>query len=164
MSFTSGAIARACGYRPESAAELIAVGPVRPAPGCVHIYPGRTVDLASGERDGDRRGTLDGADPALRSPSRRRPAGEIQRTTTTGQLAWPTRCWLTDPSRMPRKPPCPRDPTTTRSASPDRSMSTSAGFLPSTTEVRTSTAGVLGTSWEVNCSRRANASFLGWLS
>src|SRR3954470_9238926 len=109
-------------------------------------------------------GTVGGANRARGVDVEWPTAGENQRTTTTGQLAWPTRCWLTDPSRMPRKPPCPRDPTTSRSASPDRSISTSAGFFPSATEVRTSTAGVLGTSLAVNCSRRANASFLGWLS
>src|SRR3954463_16091675 len=111
-----------------------------------------------------RPGTVGGADRARGVDVEWPTAGENQRTTTTGQLAWPTRCWVTDPSRMPRKPPCPRDPTTTRSASADRSISTSAGFFPSATEVRTSTAGDLGTSSEVNCSRRANASFLGWLS
>lgn len=51
-----------------------------------------------------------------------------QRTTTTGQAAWATRCWLTEPSSMPANPPWPRDPTTSRSALPDNSISTLAGF------------------------------------
>ena len=43
--------------------------------------------------------------------------------------------WLTEPNSMPAKPPWPRDPTTSRSAPPDNSMSTLAGF-PASIEVR----------------------------
>jgi transposase len=40
-------------------------------------------------------------------------------TTTTGQTACRTAAWLTDPSSSSEKPPRPRDPTTSRSASTD---------------------------------------------
>src|SRR5262249_17737635 len=46
-------------------------------------------------------------------------------TRTIGQGAWWLRCWLTDPSSSPTKPPCPRDPTTNRSACSAASSSTS---------------------------------------
>ncbi len=44
-------------------------------------------------------------------------------TTVTGQCACSTHCMLTDPSTRPRNPPCPRDPTTSRSQSVDLSTS-----------------------------------------
>ena len=68
-----------------------------------------------GEHDGER---------GSRIKTRRRD----QRRTTTGQAACATTCWLTEPSSMPAKPPCPRDPTTSRSAPWDMSISTLAGF------------------------------------
>ena len=55
------------------------------------------------------------------------PAG--WRTTTTGHGAWSTTCWLTDPSSRPLKPPRPREPTTTRSAS-EHCSSTAVAPLP----------------------------------
>jgi hypothetical protein len=55
-------------------------------------------------------------------------------TTVTGQRAWWTHCWLTDPSSSSLKPPRPREPTTSRSASADISTSTWAGG-PSMTAV-----------------------------
>ena len=46
---------------------------------------------------------------------------------TTGQAAWWAHCWLTEPSSSPAKPPWPREPTTSRSASRDSSTRTAAG-------------------------------------
>ena len=53
-------------------------------------------------------------------------------TTTTGQTACSTAAWLTDPSSSSEKPPRPRDPTTSRSASTDSLTSASAGCRSST--------------------------------
>ena len=53
------------------------------------------------------------------------------RTTITGQGAWWTTCWLTEPSRRLAKPPRPRLPTTRRSASRASCSRTSAA-CPST--------------------------------
>src|ERR1022692_531180 len=52
---------------------------------------------------------------------------EASRTTTTGHGAWCTQCMLTEPSSAPAKPPCPRLPTTSRSASAAASIRTCAG-------------------------------------
>jgi hypothetical protein len=38
------------------------------------------------------------------------------RKTTTGQCAWWTQCWLTDPSSMPANAPSPREPITSSCA------------------------------------------------
>ena len=59
-----------------------------------------------------------------------------QRTTRTGQCAWATTCWLVEPISRPTKPPWPRVPTTTRSASSLASTRDFAGW-PSTTRVVT---------------------------
>jgi hypothetical protein len=67
-----------------------------------------------------------------------RPGQSLPRTTTTGQCAWCTQCWLTDPSSVPAKAPWPRQPTTRSAACADASMSTWAGF-PGTTFCSTST-------------------------
>lgn len=48
-------------------------------------------------------------------------------TTTTGQLAWTAQKVLTEPSSRPMKPPWPRLPTTSISASRPASMRTFAG-------------------------------------
>ena len=57
---------------------------------------------------------------AVGCPSRRGGAG----TTTTGMCAWRVHWSLTEPSTSPMKPPWPRAPTTSRSASADWSSST----------------------------------------
>ena len=49
------------------------------------------------------------------------------RTTTTGQRACELTCRLTEPRSMPTKPPCPRDPTTRRSALVEASVRTFGG-------------------------------------
>ena len=48
-------------------------------------------------------------------------------TTTTAHGACATTCSLTDPRSMPVKPPCPRLPTTSRSAPAAASSSTVTG-------------------------------------
>ena len=50
-----------------------------------------------------------------RWPGRRPCAADLQppRTTATGQWAWCSSCWLTEPRSRPRSPPRPREPTTT---------------------------------------------------
>ncbi len=50
-----------------------------------------------------------------------------ERTTTTGQVAWCTECWLTEPNKAPMNPPRPWLPTTSRSAPLACSISTAAG-------------------------------------
>ena len=55
-----------------------------------------------------------------------------QRTTTTVHLACAATCWLTDPRSIPANPPWPLEPTTSRSASSEKSMSNFAA-LPSLT-------------------------------
>ena len=74
--------------------------------------------------------------PAVAKDGEWPPQGPIteSRTTTTGQVAWCTQCWPTEPSRASANPPCPRLPTTSRSAPADASSSTRAA-LPSTTLV-----------------------------
>ena len=52
------------------------------------------------------------------------------RTTTTGQRAWCTQCWPTEPSSASVKPLCPLLPTTSRSASLAASRRARAGFVP----------------------------------
>ena len=69
-------------------------------------------------------GALDAAAGAI-SSERSVPVGE--RTTTTGQVAWWTHCWPTEPRRRSAKPPGPRDPTTRRSPGRAASVKTSAG-------------------------------------
>ena len=54
------------------------------------------------------------------------------RITTTGQVAWCTQCWPTEPSRAPANPPWPRLPTTSSSA-PAEASSSARAALPSTT-------------------------------
>src|ERR1700722_9139911 len=61
------------------------------------------------------------------------------RTTTTGQDACCTQCWLTEPSSASANPPCPRLPTTSKSASADASSSTWAAW-PWATRARTGTS------------------------
>src|SRR5689334_5977928 len=68
------------------------------------------------------------------------PSARCQRTTVTEHFAYAATWWLTEPSTSPAKPPCPRLPTTSRSASADSSISTFAG-LPCRTCGRTSTGG-----------------------
>ena len=60
-------------------------------------------------------------------------------TTTTGMCAWRAHWSLTDPSTSPMKPPCPRAPTTSRSASWHWSSSTCV-LPPSIASQRTSDA------------------------
>ena len=62
-------------------------------------------------------------------------------TTTTGQVAWWTTCWLTDPSMSPANPPRPRLPTTRRVAPAAVSSSVRADG-PSTARVVTGTPGL----------------------
>src|SRR5690606_31816812 len=70
---------------------------------------------------------------ATRTGSRSAATG---RTTTTGQVACSATCWATEPNSSERKPPRPREPTTTRSASLARSRIACAGW-PSTSSPRT---------------------------
>ncbi len=101
------------------------------------------------DREGDRRATVEEAQPADRARPdevEALPRGEsgavgiahVRRqcradgTTATVQVACWTTLRLTDPSSSERTPPRPRDPTTTRSASLRASISTSA-VRPSTT-------------------------------
>ena len=46
------------------------------------------------------------------------PSAPTGRTTATGQWAWCSSAWLTEPSSSPANPPRPRDPTTTSCARP----------------------------------------------
>jgi hypothetical protein len=66
-------------------------------------------------------------------------------TTTTGQRACCTTWLLTEPCRSRANPPAPRDPTTTRSASPDASINSFAGY-PATARTATD-AGRDSPSW-----------------
>ncbi|RAJ61407.1 hypothetical protein K376_02258 [Streptomyces sp. PsTaAH-130] len=68
------------------------------------------------------------------------PAHPCVGTAITGQRAWCSTPWLTEPSSMPAKPPRPRVPTTRPSACSAASVSTCTGW-PATTSWRRSTSG-----------------------
>ena len=63
---------------------------------------------------------------------------------TTGHRAWCTQCWLTEPSSASAKPPCPRLPTTSKSAPCAASIRTCAA-LPSRT-VELTLTGLVGST------------------
>ena len=64
-----------------------------------------------------RGGQLPGHDPVRRPLPPAQRVASASLTMITGQGAWWAHCSLTDPSRRPANPPCPRVPTTRRSAS-----------------------------------------------
>ena len=70
----------------------------------------------------------------------RQPAwgGPGQRTTATGEWLWAATSEVVEPSSSSENPPCPREPSTTRSASRDSSMSANPG-VPRTGSVTSST-------------------------
>jgi len=88
------------------------------------------------------------------------PASVGPRWTTTGQWAWATQCWLTEPSTIPAKAPWPRWPTTSRSAPSERDTSSSAG-CPSRTWALTSTEGWSRSIPSRDCSSMSRASLAG---
>ena len=64
---------------------------------------------------GPRRRAGDGGLGVVRARLTSQPprAPQPPRTTATGQWAWCSSCWLTEPRSRPRSPPRPREPTTT---------------------------------------------------
>lgn len=62
--------------------------------------------------------------PSRSSLTRRTLPQPLPRTMTTGHRECCAQCWLTDPSRVPAKPPCPRLPTTSSVAWAATSRST----------------------------------------
>src|SRR5207248_10595828 len=79
-------------------------------------------------------------------------------TTSTGQGACCTQCWLTEPSNTPARVPCPRLPTTSNCAPRAASSSTCAG-CPCTTRGTTCTGGPPPCPAAVTCATLSASTF-----